>query len=166
MKVQLIGDAAELGKHIDGIKASGAKLDKAIHIAACSALALLAAHNDTTFVNRTYLSMPAGSRKAALTSWFLAHGALAANADAKGKKEAPFVYTKDKATNVEAGMLDPWFNHKKDPAPDAVFDLQEAFSKLMERVAKAETDGKLKEGQETILARLRAINAVAEEPQG
>lgn len=160
MKVTIITDQVELGKRADGIKASGAKLDREIHTVACSALAHLSANGDVGMVNRVYVNMPKGSRKAALSSWLLAHGSLVANTE-KNKKEKPFAFTKDKATNVDAGMLDPWFDHKKDAAPDEVFDLQAAFKTFMARVSKAKDDGKLAEGQETILARLEAISATA-----
>lgn len=147
MKVTLVNDVVELGKRIDGVKATGAKLDREIHTLALSALAQLGEHGNTNFVNRLYVSMPAGSRRQALTSWFLAYGSLVANDDKKTKKEQPFRFSKDKTTNIDGGMADPWFDHSKDKDPDQVFDLQEALANLISRAQAASKKGKLGHGE-------------------
>lgn len=129
----------EIDKSIAQIKTSGTKLDKLIQDTGVDVLTHFAEHKDTGLVNRLYLAMPAGSRKTALASWLMTHCAVIANADAKTKKEQPFLYAKDKATNPTAGAQDPWYNHKPDAAPDQVFDLQKAVKALLVKAQKATT---------------------------
>lgn len=128
--MNIITDKTELVKLIDSIQRAGKKLDADIQRAGVSALSHLKAHGDIGFVNRLYLALAKGHRKAALVSWFLSHGALLANT-MEDKATKPFVYTKDKETNVEAAQADPWFDHKPDPAPDQVYDLAVALEKVL-----------------------------------
>lgn len=130
-------DLASLNKELASIKAAGAKLDKRIQDAAVSVLYHFSVHKDNGLVNRLYRALPAGARKAAMTSWLLTHCAVVANTDKATKNEQPFVYAKDKATNPEAGAADPWYNHKADKAPDEIFDLQKAVKALLAKAARA-----------------------------
>lgn len=125
---------ADIPAAIKSITARGAKLDGDIQHVAISALHHLATSGDIMAVNALFLGMPKGSRKAALTAWYLTHGALIATTGPdKGVK--PFAYTKDKKTNVEAGMADPWFNHSPDKKPDEVFDLQAAIAAIIKKAS-------------------------------
>jgi hypothetical protein len=130
--MNIITDKAELNKFIDSIATRGKKLDHDIHVAACSALTHLGDHGDIGFVNRLFLALPKGARKAAMTSWLLTHGALKANTEGD-KATKPFVFDKTKTTDVEAGKNDPWFDHKPDQAPDTVFDLQAALMGVLKK---------------------------------
>jgi hypothetical protein len=133
----LIADTGELGKFIDGIKRKGAALDADIQLAGCSALQRVEDHGDIGYVNRLYLALPAGARKSAMTSWLLAYGSLSAN-DKDDKDVKPFIFSKDKATNVAGALADPWFDHKPDPDPDQVFDLAKMLKAVLKRAqAKA-----------------------------
>lgn len=125
---------ADIPAAIKSITARGAKLDGDIQHVAISALHHLATSGDIMAVNALFLGMPKGSRKAALTSWYLTHGALVATTGPdKGIK--PFAYTKDKKTDVEAGIADPWFNHSPDKKPDEVFDLQAAIAAIIKKAS-------------------------------
>lgn len=135
-KFHIIEKGDDLNKAILAITKAGKALDNNIQIAATSALWHLSKHGDVGFVNRLYLGVSKGVRKAALTSWMLAHGSLVANTE-QSKTEKPFNYTKDKTTNVEAAMADPWFNHKPDAAPDEVYDLQKAINVIIAKASKA-----------------------------
>lgn len=130
-------DKAALEAAIKSIASMGKKYDKAVHEAAVSCLSHLAQHGDVGFCNRLYLALGKGTRKAALSSWFLSHGALIANTEGN-KAEMSFKYTKEKATDVEAGALDPWYDHKPDATPDTVFDLSLAIEAIIKR-AKGKT---------------------------
>lgn len=132
-------DVAALNKEIAAIKVAGAKLDARIQTAAVAVLEHFAQHHDNGLVNRLYHAMPAGSRKAALTSWLLTHCAVSANTDKATKQEQPFVYDRSKKTDPEAGEADPWYSHKPDKAPDEVFDLQKAVRVLLAKAGKAAT---------------------------
>ena len=136
----LITDTAELGKMIDSIKKRGALLDADIQLAGCSALGRLAEHGDIGYVNRLYLALAAGARKAAMSSWLLSYGSLVAN-DKEDKAEKPFVFSKGKATNVEKAQADPWFDHKPDPDPDQVFDLQKMLKAVIGKAQKKAAKG-------------------------
>jgi hypothetical protein len=140
---QIIKDGASLNKLIVSIGTQGKKIDDMIQIAGVSALDHLAAHGDVGFVNRLYLGVSKGVRKAALTSWLLAHGSLVANTEGN-KKEMPFKFTKDKATNVAAALAEPWVSHKPDAEPDAVYDLQTAIKAIIKKAASAK---ELKHGE-------------------
>lgn len=132
-------DVAALNKEIAAIKVAGAKLDARIQTAAVAVLEHFAQHHDNGLVNRLYHALPAGSRKAAFTSWLLTHCAVSANTDKATKQEQPFVYDRNKKTDPEAGEADPWYSHKPDKAPDEVFDLQKAVRALLAKASKAAT---------------------------
>ena len=152
-------DVAALNKEIASIKATGAKLDARIQTAAGAVLEHFAQYHDNGLVNRLYHAMPAGSRKAALTSWLLTHCAVSANKDKATKQEQPFVYDRNKKTDPEAGEVDMWYNHKPDKAPAEVFDLQKAVRALLARAGKAES---LKGGDATTLKALAATVGIPE----
>lgn len=126
---------AELPKAIESITKRGRLLDNDIHIAACSAIAIKGEHGDTMFINRLYLALPKGTRAAALTNWLLQYGGVIANDGTTGKPktEQPFLHTKDKKADLEAGMADPWYDHKPDPKPDEVFDVMAAVMAIIKK---------------------------------
>lgn len=152
-------DVAALNKEIAAIKVAGAKLDSRIQTAAVAVLEHFAQHHDNGLVNRLYHAMPAGSRKAALTSWLLTHCAVSANTDKATKHEQPFVYDRSKKTDPEAGEADPWYSHKPDKAPDEVFDLQKAVRSLLAKAGKAES---IKGGDADTLKALAAAVGIPE----
>lgn len=152
-------DVAALNKEIAAIKVAGAKLDARIQTAAVAVLEHFAQNHDNGLVNRLYHAMPAGSRKAALTSWLLTHCAVSANTDKATKQEQPFVYDRKKKTDPEAGEADPWYSHKPDKAPDEVFDLQKAVRALLAKAGKAES---IKGGDGDTLKALAAAVGIPE----
>lgn len=159
--ITVITDLTALGKLIDGIKARGAKLDRDIHQAGVSALAHLKDHGDVGYCNRLFLALPKGARKAAMTSWLLAYGSLVAN-DKQDKATKPFVFAKDKETRVEAAIADPWFDHKPDPDPNQVFDLQVMLQAVLKKAQDKANAGKQVAHIE-LLAQVAALLAVPEE---
>lgn len=157
-KIVVVQDKDELNKLILSITAAGKKLDANIQLAGVSALHHLKAHGDIGFINRLYLAMPKGSRKTALASWYLAHGSLIPTTG-EGKDQKPFSYTKDKETNVEAAMQDPWFSHKPDQNPDEAFDLQKAVHAIIKKAS-----GKTLEHGD-LLPKLQALIIESEEDE-
>lgn len=123
-------DKTALDAAIKQITTMGKRYDALVHVAACSAVDHHAKTGDVGFMNRLYLALGKGTRKAALSSWFLTHGGVVANTEGN-KKEMPFKHSKDKTANVEAGMADPWYDHKPDADPDTVFDLALALEKVL-----------------------------------
>lgn len=126
---------AALNTEIDLISKVGSELDARIQNAGLGCLEHLLAHGDVGPVNRLYLALSKGARKTAMTSWLLSYGSLSANADGKSKKEKPFNYDGTKKTNVAAAIEDPWFDHKPDAEPDAVFDLQKVMAMVLAKAS-------------------------------
>lgn len=131
-----IPNAAETDKLITSIAKAGKKLDADIQRAALGALAQVGEHRNTTLVNRLYLSLSAGTRKAALTGWLLQFGSLVAN-DGDNKKEQPFKFNAEKATNMAGAQAQPWFDFAPDKDPDQVFDVVAALNSLLRKAGKA-----------------------------
>lgn len=131
-------DVNALNKEVAAIKVAGAKLDARIQEAGVATAIHFAQHCDTGLVNRLYLALPKGARKTAMASWLLAHFAVVPN-EGKNKLEMPFLFAKDKKTNPEAADADMWYDHKPEPTPDMVFDLQKALKQLIAKAAKADT---------------------------
>lgn len=146
-------------KELESIKVAGKKLDTRIQDAAVSVLVHFAQHKDTGLVNRLYLSLSAGARKSAMTSWILAYCAVVPNQNKDTMKEQPFVYSREKDTLPEAGALDPWYNHKADPKPNEVFDLQKSMMALIKKAMAANT---IKGGDREMLVTLGAIVGIHE----
>lgn len=148
----------DLNSAIDAFAKSGQKwADQGHKLAIATLEHLIASHGDIGPVNRLYLAMPAGSKSSALVSWFLTYGAVVANTEKDTKKEKPFIFAKDKTTDVVGGAKDPWYNHKPEPDADAVFDVQKALAAILSRAAKMSKAGKTVVHGEL----LREIEAIA-----
>ncbi len=149
----------ELNKAIDAFAKTGLKwADQGHKLAIATLEHLVKSHGDVGAVNRLYKAMPAGSKSSALVSWFLAYGALVANVDKETKKDKPFVFAKDKTTNVVGGAADPWYNHKPEPAPDDVFDVQKALAAILSKAKRVAAKGGTVTGGE-LLVEIEAIAA-------
>lgn len=135
--MKLITDRKALETAIESIANRGKKLDADIQLAGLSCLNHLEQHGDITMVNRLYLALPQGARKAAMSAWLLNFGKLAANGDATTKKEKPFIFDKTKATDLDGAEETPWFTFKPDAAPDQIFDVVKALHALLAKAAKA-----------------------------
>ncbi len=130
--------------------------DQGHKLAVASLDHLAKSHGDIGPINRLYLAMPAGSKSTALVSWLLTYGAVVANEDKDTKKDKPFVFAKDKSTNLAGGAADPWYNHKPEPAPDMVFDVQVALAAILKKAkAMRERGGEVKNND--LLLEIEAI---------
>lgn len=166
-------DKTALDTAIKQITTMGKKYDALVHQAAVSAIDHHAKTGDVGFMNRLYLALGKGTRKAALSSWLLTHGGVVANTEGN-KAEKPFNHSKDKTTNVEAGMADPWYDHKPDAKPDEVFDLAVALEQVLKRAKDKElVHGELITGIQGLLAMTKQVETEGgdaggddEEPQG
>lgn len=153
----------ELGKFIDGIANRAKRMDSDIQLAGLSSLAHLKAHGDIGFVNRLFLALGKGHRKAALTSWFLTYGSIVAN-DGADKKEKPFVFSRERGTDVEAASQDPWFDHKPEPAPDETFDVLAALEAVLKRAKGKELmHGNLLAGIQGLIVAAAPATTVSDE---
>ena len=149
-----IMDKAAIEKAIDSIAKAGKKLDGDIQAAAVGCINHIEACGDVRLFNRLFLAMPKGARKGALTQWALAFGKVEANTG-DNKKEAPFIYAKDKATDLAGAIGNPWYDFAPEKAPDEMFDVRKALTALLNRAGKAnnvnDTD---------LLAKLRQLETV------
>lgn len=149
----------ELDKAIKSIASTGAKLDQLIQTTGVGVLEHFAEHKDTGLVNRLYQALPNGARKTAFASWLLAYCAVSVNMDAATKKDKPFVYAKDKATDPVGAAQDMWYNHKPEKPLDEVFDVQKAVRALLAKAGKA---GKLEHGNGDTLKALAKCVGIPE----
>lgn len=122
---------AAINKDIDAVISMAKDVQRLIGEAGLQSLMHLKAHGDVGPVNRLLVGLPKGVRRTALASWLLTHGALAVNTDAVSKKTKVLTYDKNKSTDPEAAMVDPWFDHLPEKAIDEVFDLQKAIHSLL-----------------------------------
>lgn len=137
MTAKLIIGTAELNKAIDSIIARGKKLDDSIQLLGLSLLAHTDQHGDITLMNRLLTSFPKGSRRNAFAEWALAYGKFTLNTDAS-KKDAPFLFAKDKSTNMEAAAETRWTEFKPEQDLDKAFDFQAQLMALLKKADKAD----------------------------
>lgn len=131
-------DKAQIEALIKRISTTGKKLDDDIQQAGLGCLNHIEQHGDITLFNRLYLALPAGARKSALTAWAIEFGRVLPNTG-DNKKEAPFVYSRDKATDMAGAASNPWYNFAPDKAPDEVFDIGKALTALLAKAGKAKS---------------------------
>ena len=131
---------AQIDKQIALITKAGAKLDAFIQGTAVDVLEHYSEHSDTKLVNRLYLGMPKGARKAALTEWLLKFGKVQANTG-DDKKTVPFLFDKTRTTNLDGAIESPWYDFKPDPVPDVSFDYYAMLMAVMAKGEKAASKG-------------------------
>lgn len=165
--MQIIKGAAAIQKAITSIQGRGAKLDKDIHLAACSVLAHAAEHGDTTLADKLVQAMPKGGRKLALVAFLLNFGnirMLDSKAD-KAAIDAGRLFTMDKSRKYDCKAAEAvcWTEFKKEADIATVFDAQAAVHSLLNRLKKA-TEGKLEiHGREAALLEAKALVKALEE---
>lgn len=157
--IKLMNDAKTIEKAIASIANRGSKLDADIQHCALSVINHVELHGDVTLVNRLYLAMPKGTRKAALSAWLLQFGKVLANTDKASKKELPFVYNKQGKTDMDGAIANPWYNFKQDKAPDEVLNLNDSIKALLKRAESAMKRGVKVEGDIESLRRMVMVEA-------
>ncbi len=153
----IVGQAA-IVKAIDSIANRGKKLDSDIQLAGLSVLDHIQQHGDVTLANRLFLALPKGARKLAMAEWFLAFGKLAANMDKATAKDMPFVFAKDKQTDLAGAQELPWYECKPEKAVADAFDVQAEVAKLLKRITafqQAKPDAEIKGAD--LIAKLTAL---------
>lgn len=148
--IKTIKTAKQIEKELTLIKVAGQKLDERIQAAAVDVADHMAQHCDVTLVNKLYQCLGKGHRAAAMTEWILAFMAVVPNTGAD-KKDVPFLFSRDKTTDPEGARAKPWYDCKKDPAPDDVFDFQKAVKQLLAKAGKSSVVmGATKEAMEAL----------------
>lgn len=158
--MNVMQDGKVLSEAIKSIANRGKILDKDIHAAAMSAAWHVMQHGNIGYVNKLFTSVSAGTRKAALTQWFLKFARVSANTG-KDKATVPFVFDDAKAVNLEDGDKNPWFNLAPDKAPDQQIDVLALIHGILKKTAKE--GAQVKEDQLTLVAKLQELVTVDED---
>lgn len=149
-------NAQQMDKAIQSIQKRGAQLDKDIQAAAVSALNHFIQHGDIVFVNRLYVAMPNGSRRSSLALWFMTFGQIEAN-KSETKKDVPFIKSKLGQNDLQGAEGTLWYEMKKDPDPDEIFDIKKALAALIAKAAKGKVnDPKLLEHLKALAPKVEA----------
>lgn len=149
-----IMDKAAIEKAIDSIAKTGKKLYGNIQAAAVGCINHIDQCGDVRLFNHLFLAMPKGAPKGALRQWALAFGKIEANTG-DNKKEAPFIYAKDKTTDLAGAIGNPWHGFAPEKAPAEMYDVRKALTALLNRAGKANTVN-----DADLLAKLRQLTAV------
>lgn len=145
-------DVASFDKECAAMQKAGNSVAQRIQKLAMAALDHLAEHGQVAFVNKLYVSMPNGSRKAALAAWFLQFGRVEASTK-EDKKLVPFLYAKHGVNDLDGAAATPWYEAAQEKAPDELFDITKAIAAL---IAKAKKSAKVNDP-----AALKALETLA-----
>lgn len=131
----------EVSKIIQGIKKSGAKLDKAIQTASVQAIGYSIIHRDIRMANELYNALPNGSRRASLVAYLEKHGNFVYMTTEKQFQffENPDVDGFDDVIEKEL-LSTPWHEAKKEVVKSS-YDVDASFARFLKQVQKAIEDG-------------------------
>jgi hypothetical protein len=168
---KLIEGNKDISTQIASIQRRGKKLEKDIHVLACSIVSHIYKHRECSLANKMaeqlVQAMPRFSRANALRDFFETYAPVVYN-----EKEQALVFVKEKADAVEdvdsvvkAAMNNPFY--VKTPEQKYVpLDLRKSFETLLARAEKRVADG-IKDGVDnvdtTLLEKLREVNISLED---
>lgn len=159
--MKLINDLSGINKAIASISTRGANLDNSIHIAACSVLAHVAEHRDTTIADKLVNAMPKGGRKLALVEFMLAYGTMTKlnTGDDKDAIKAGRLFKNDnkRTLNMVDAQAKSWTEFKREASPLTAFDAGAAMKSLMERLTSANAKGLTVENKAAALREAKAL---------
>jgi hypothetical protein len=164
LKTNLLVGNDNLTAAIGKIKAAGKKLDGMIQVAGLSILNHIQLHGDITQFEALWAAMPQGARKNALAEWAFKFGKISANTDANTKSEKPFLFDREKKTDLFSAEDQPWFMFKPEKPVDQEFDFAKLMGMLMAKAEKAEAQGLPITGAESLKAVRAAMAAVSTAP--
>lgn len=151
-------DVAACNAAIASIAKRGAKLDADIQTVGLNILNHVAAHREVSLVIKLYNAMPKGSRRNALADWFQRFGQVTVNTDKASSKERPFLFAKDKTTDVQGAMAMAWYECKPEKELADEFNFAAQLAALLKRADSAKEHG-LKIVGDDILAKVREVSA-------
>jgi len=159
--MQLIIDNGLLNKAIASIKERGARLDGDIHVAACSVMAHLAVHRDTTLVKRLNAAMPKSSRRKALIDWFEKFMPVKVNyttcAVTMPKADSPewAEFVEDFEATIETAIATPFWDLKPEKGEKDKLSYDQVLAYLIRKANAKDADDELQ-------AKLNKVVAFAE----
>lgn len=157
--LELIASKADMEKAIASIQNRGLKLTQDIHLCAVSVLAHLAAHGDTTLVNRLLLAMPKSTRSKALRDWFLRFGKLTLNTDKESAKTMPLIYNKEGANDVKGAEAMPFWELTALESDKPLWSADVFLSSVVKRLESGLKDCTDPDSKAKILAALSALKS-------
>lgn len=160
LKTNLIVGNDALTTAIGAIKRAGKKLDGMIQVAGLSILDHIQKHGDITQFEALWAAMPQGARKNALAEWAFKFGKLSANTDANTKSEKPFLFDREKKTDLFGAEDQPWFMFKPEKPVNEEFDFAKMMAMMMAKADKAEAAGLPIVGADKLKAVRDALAAV------
>lgn len=164
LKTKLIVGTSDINTAIAAIQKAGKKLDGMIQVAGMSVLAHIEQHSDITLFEGLWAAMPQGARKNALAEWAFKFGKLEANLDKNTAAIKPFLYSREKKTNLQGAEAEPWFKFKPEPKVADCFDFTKMIGMLMAKADKAAKDGTPVAGEAQLKAVRAALAAVPVTP--
>lgn len=145
---KLTSGTKAIKKAIADISVTGKKLDGMIQHAAMSIAAHIDEHCNSTLADDLYNAMPNGSRRNALADWFQKYAKLDVitkemrDSDKEKFGERIFQFNKKKATKLEAGNSEPWWECKPEKPAEIAFDFNAQLKSLITRAKSAAESGK------------------------
>lgn len=161
LKTVFIVGTADLNKAIDSVINRGKKLDDSIQLLGLSLMKHTDDHGDITLMNRMLVSFPKGSRRNAFAEWALKFGKYSLNTGAD-KKEVPFLFDRDRKTELKLAEEIMWTEFKPEQDLDKVFDFNAMLQQLIKKAdQKLAQDPSKVEGAE-LLGKIRALAAAGQ----
>lgn len=151
-------DVAACNVAIASIAKRGAKLDADIQTVGLNILNHVAEHREVSLVLKLYNAMPKGSRRNALADWFQRFGQVTVNTDKASAKERPFLFAKDKTTDVQGAIATAWYECKPEKELADEFNFAAQLAALLKRAESAREHGVKIVGGD-ILAKVREVTA-------
>ena len=145
----------EVDAAIASIARRGLKLDADIQGAALAILQHVHDHREVSLVQKIFNAMPKGARRNSLAHWFVRFGEVAVNTDKESAKVRPFLFAKDRSTNLAGAETMPWYAAKEEKALAEEFNFAGQLAALLKRATEAQSSGKKLVGAE-VLAKVQA----------
>jgi hypothetical protein len=130
-KITLLDNPKSIETAIAGIRTNGAKLEKLIHVAACSVLNHADKHGDVTLANKLIEALPGMTRKNALRDWLIQFGKFKYDDTSKA-----MAYDAKASTRLGAAMETPFWLYKVEQAYRPV-DLPAEILRLVAKCDRA-----------------------------
>ena len=99
-------------------------------------------HGDISLFVNLFNALPKGARRNALAEHASKYGKVDINLheDPKVRKAKPFLYNRDKVTNLRGANDEPWFEMSPEKPVDQAFDFKAQLLALLKKADKAAND--------------------------
>lgn len=124
------------------VKEMGEMWQQAVQEVQISVLNHIEQHGDISLFVNLFNALPKGARRNALAEHAVKYGKLDINLseDPKARKAKPFLYNRDKATDLKGATDEPWFEMSPEKPVDQAFDFKAQLLALLKKADKAAND--------------------------